>query len=108
MAASKELIQSIKEENINAFTINKFYGVLKVEGAKAVENYAYQALNEEQRKELVTHKFRLLDDDGEVYAHGLASDEDTEMAFEPLDLAMGLWGCTEIQFKNKDGEWKTL
>ena len=50
--------------------------------------------------------FRMLDDDGEVYYEGLATP-DTD--FEPLDdFGMPDSGCTEIQYKNKDGEWETL
>lgn len=59
-------------------------------------------------------KFRLLDDDGIVYAYGIMdkdrfeNDEDVE-GFEPLDRYMYEYGCTEIQYKNeKTGEYETL
>ncbi|AII15625.1 hypothetical protein CIG1485E_a0100 (plasmid) [Campylobacter iguaniorum] len=58
-------------------------------------------------KEL-TCEFRLLDDDGEVYAKGYSDDGSSENAFAPLDdYGMPAWGCTEIQYKEK-GKWETL
>ncbi len=42
-------------------------------------------------------KFRLLDDDDNVYAEGISDDDSS---FEPLDdFAMPSWGCTAIQYK---------
>lgn len=53
-------------------------------------------------------KFRMLDDDGEVYYYGLLIHPDGE-GFEPLDdFGMPDSGCTDIQFKNPAGEWKSL
>lgn len=52
------------------------------------------------------HSFRLLDDDGNVYAYGKADDDST---FEPLDCYAGAYGVTEIQFKNPvTGKYETL
>jgi hypothetical protein len=54
----------------------------------------------------MTQKFRLLDDDGVVYAYGMAKDD---IDFEPLDYYMYAYGCTEIQYKNpKTGIYETL
>ncbi len=51
------------------------------------------------------HSFRLLDDDGEVYAYGKANT----ITFAPLDRYMYVYGCTEIQHKNKEtGKYETL
>ena len=51
------------------------------------------------------HPFRLLDDDGVVYAYGQNTDEN----FAPLDRYMPDYGCTEIQYKNKlTGRYETL
>jgi hypothetical protein len=46
-------------------------------------------------------RFRLLDDDGEVYYVGRMSTLDCEgdEAFRPLDWAMADSGCTEMQVK---------
>lgn len=50
-------------------------------------------------------RFRLLDDDGEVYAYGKASKE----TFEPLNAYKYVYGCTEIQYKDpKTGKYITL
>jgi hypothetical protein len=52
------------------------------------------------------HKFRLLDDDGEIYYYGVSDDNS---CFCPLDWAEPLWGCTEIQYRNeKTKEYETL
>jgi hypothetical protein len=53
------------------------------------------------------HRFRLLDDDGEVYYLGRSDDQDSEAAFAPLDWATGYAGCTGIQYW-RDGRWETL
>ena len=52
-------------------------------------------------------KFRMLDDDGEVYYHGkIYGDYD---GFEPLDdFGMPHAGCTTIEYKNADGAWEIL
>ena len=50
--------------------------------------------------------FRLLDDDGEVYAYGKSTEKDS---FAPLDRYMYDYGCTEIQYRNSDtGKYETL
>lgn len=54
----------------------------------------------------MTERFRLLDDDGIVYAYGKAKEG---VDFEPLDYYMCSYGCTRIQYKNKEtGEYKDL
>lgn len=54
----------------------------------------------------MTERFRLLDDDGTVYAYGKAKEG---VDFELLDYYMYEYGCTEIQYKNKEtGEYETL
>ena len=55
------------------------------------------------------YDFRLLDDDGYVYAYGKSTDNRTESAFAPLDRYMDAYGCTEIQYKNQNtGKYETL
>lgn len=52
-----------------------------------------------------TERFKMLDDDGEVYYEGLATPD---AVFAPLyDLGMPDAGCTEIQYY-KNGKWETL
>jgi hypothetical protein len=55
-------------------------------------------------------QWRVLDDDGEVYARGYAvGDVDGEDGFAPLDgWAQPMFGCTEIQYQSPDGAWQTL
>lgn len=44
-------------------------------------------------------KFRMYDDDGELYYEGYSNDSDSEKAFEPLDhFGMPNAGCTEIRY----------
>lgn len=57
-------------------------------------------------------KFRLLDDDREVYFEGEISavqllDGGEDSAFEPLDTVGRSYGCTELQYREK-GRWVTL
>lgn len=55
-------------------------------------------------------RFRMLDDDGELYYEGriLIDDEQDEEAFGPLnDFGMPNAGCTEIQYK-RDRKWTAL
>lgn len=60
-------------------------------------------------KQKFPHKFRLLDDDGQVYAVGHSSDNSSEDAFAPLDWAEGVWGCTAIEYYNPvTYEWELL
>ncbi len=54
----------------------------------------------------VLYSFRLLDDDGIIYAYGKSTDNSS---FAPLDHYMYDYGCTEIQYKNpKTGKYETL
>lgn len=53
--------------------------------------------------------FRMLDDDGEVYYHGLYVGPDDETLFAPLDdYGTPNSGCTSIQYRNASGAWETL
>lgn len=54
-------------------------------------------------------KFRLLDDDGEIYYEGRYLGPDDESQFGPLDdFGLPDSGCTEIQYRTQDGWWETL
>ena len=54
-----------------------------------------------------THRFRMLDDDGEVYYEGKSTVADS---FAPLDdFGMPDSGCTEIQYYNNGlKQWERL
>lgn len=63
---------------------------------------------DETKAALLRHRFRLLDDDGEVYYEGLSEDCNSQRAFAPLDdFGKGYAGCTEIQYLT-DGGWRQL
>jgi len=53
-------------------------------------------------------KFRMYDDDGELYYEGVSSDNETEDAFLPLDdFGMPNAGCTDIKYLT-GGHWESL
>ena len=63
-------------------------------------------VNKEIDKKHMVHRFRLLDDDGIVYAYGVSDDDSS---FSPLDYYSPLYGVTDIQYRNKEtGEYETL
>ena len=53
------------------------------------------------------YRFRLLDDDGEVYFLGQSNDKSSQEAFTPLDDYGSAWGCTDIQYL-ENGKWVSL
>ena len=58
----------------------------------------------------MVHRFRMLDDDGEVYYEGRSDSRDDENAFGPLDnFGMPNAGCTSIEYLDPaTGRWETL
>ena len=58
-----------------------------------------------QKPNNMPYKFRLLDDDGIIYAYGYSDDDSS---FEPLDYYMPIYGCTTIEYKNSDGNYEEL
>lgn len=62
-----------------------------------------------QKPSGLNHKFRLLDDDGVIYAYGYSDDSTSEDAFAPLDEVGEAYGCTSIEYKNqKTGKYECL
>lgn len=53
------------------------------------------------------HRFRLYDDDGELYFEGRSMTNDDAAAFTPLDVTEGAYGCTEIRYLYGD-VWEQL
>lgn len=57
-------------------------------------------------------RFRLKDDDDEVYYGGAISrswiDGDEDLAFSPLAFGAADAGCTELEYHYGDGAWKGL
>ncbi len=61
---------------------------------------------DEAKAALLKHRFRLLDDDGEIYYEALSDDRDSQRAFTQLDdFERGQAGCTEI-LHICDGVWR--
>lgn len=56
-------------------------------------------------KSKCVHKFRCLDDDGEWYFRGVST---SDSSFAPLDSVGAAYGCTMIEYMNKNGEWELL
>lgn len=57
------------------------------------------------------HPFRLLDGDGNHCYYGRSEqgpNEDTDLAFAPLDWGKADSGCTTIEYQNQYGEWDEL
>ena len=51
-------------------------------------------------------KFRMKDDDGEIYYYGKCSHGSS---FAPLDnFGMPSAGCTSIEYRSEAGNWETL
>ncbi len=60
-------------------------------------------------RKLMPIAFKLYDDDDELYFSGYMSSACSEEDFEPLDWAMGNYGCTKLKYRNpKTGKWKYL
>ncbi len=54
------------------------------------------------------HRFRLLDDDGNIYYEGISDNHDSQKAFSPLDdFGRGYAGCTQIEYFT-NGAWRSL
>ena len=65
--------------------------------------------NAEQDMDKMPYRWRVYDDDDdELYFEGVASERDTEEAFEPLDWASADAGATSIKYLQDDGSWETL
>lgn len=65
--------------------------------------------DEEKWNKAEKTKFRLLDDDKEIYFYGEYDgvNKSESKAFAPLDEWGQAFGCTELQYKNGT-EWETL
>lgn len=63
-------------------------------------------VNKNVDKSEMKFKFRLLDDDNEVYCYGVCSVNDS---FKPLTHYRNEYGLTSIQYKNKEnGKYEFL
>lgn len=62
------------------------------------EEKAWNKKGEEYDYKGGQYRFRLLDDDREIYFYGLSDREN----FRPLDWAMNGWGCVIIEYRNEE------
>lgn len=92
------MIFKIMNENRDIFEDEKFSRKIR-----KTENYTDEQLEELLPK--MVHHFRVLDDDNTTYFWGVSSDDES---FEPLDMIGVAYGCTQIQYKNKQGKYETL
>jgi len=78
----------------------------KIDGGDSVGQWnSALLLTLEDVKAVCKYKFRLLDDDGEVYYKGFSGNNSS---FSPLDdFGMPNAGCTDIQYF-ENGKWESL
>jgi len=78
----------------------------KIDGCEAVGQWNSRTLDTlEEVEAKCKWKFRLLDDDGEVYYVGYSGNSSS---FSPLDdFGMPNAGCTDIQYF-ENGRWESL
>ena len=64
----------------------------------------------EEKVMQLTHRFRLLNDDGQIHGEGVANSCDDDKAFGPLDdFGQGAWGCTAIEYWSESSQrWEML
>jgi hypothetical protein len=53
-------------------------------------------------------KFRMRDQDEEVYFIGYSDDCTKKNGFDPLDMLGEFYGCLDIQYLNEKGEYERL
>lgn len=61
-------------------------------------------VNKDIEKKHMIYRFRLLDDDGNIYGYGVSD----KITFSPLDHYASLYGVTEIQYRSPSGKYETL
>ena len=80
----------------------------KIDDGKAVGQWnSYNPMDFETCKKLCKERFRMSDDDGEVYYYGWSNDSSSS---DPLDdFGMPNAGCTTIEYLDHEiQEWDTL
>lgn len=79
-------------------------------GGPPVRPVQSRDFNDEKAKTAKWFKFRLYDDDGELYYEGRSTDSTTEAAFDPLDCyGKPNAGAVTIKYLSEEtGEWVVL
>jgi hypothetical protein len=71
-------------------------------GTRLAESFTW---DDAEHLEKAVNRFRMYDDDGELYYEGIAT---FDSSFQPLDdYGMPNAGCTEIRYYER-GAWRTL
>ncbi|HID40635.1 MAG TPA: hypothetical protein EYP33_00575 [Pyrodictium sp.] len=79
-----------------------------IDDGEALKHWNGKEATREEAEINCVYKFRMLDDDNNIYYYGRSSDKDSEDAFSPLDdFGRPNAGCTEIQYY-ENGKWETL
>lgn len=66
-----------------------------------IDNFFF---GDESKRDFCKHKFRLYDDDDELYFEGLST---SSSSFQPLDITGTQYGCTIIKYF-ENGKWSYL
>ena len=94
--------------NKAVFGDEKFSNEYRAFRAKPTETEEETKQRFERLKAKCNKRFRCCDDDGIVYFWGVATTDNDERAFQPLEWVGEAYGCTYIEYKNANGEWEML
>lgn len=99
----------ITRTNKSVFGEEKFSNEYRGFRAGATETAEETEARFKRLKAKCNKRFRVLDDDGEIYFWGCATTNDDERAFQPLDEVGADYGCTVIEYYNAETkEWEEL
>jgi len=88
---------------------NKRLGFVMTKNTKHVSDSGIDETRQVTVPRQFGQKFRLLDDDDQVYFYGYMYNGEQDFdEFTPLDYYGASYGCTDLQYQDKDGKWKVL
>lgn len=95
--------------NKTVFGDEKFSTEYRAFRAKPTETEEETNARFERLKAKCVHQFRCCDDDGTIYFWGVATTNDDDRAFQPLEFVGESYGCTYIEYKNETTHnWEML
>lgn len=92
-------------------TIESAYFTVKEDKlGEGLQGKAWQRGKKLHKDDQKTYRYRLLDDDKEVYLVGRITvhKDGNESIFAPLDLFQPMLGVTEMQIRDGRGPWETV
>lgn len=99
----------ITKTNKTIFGDEKFSTNYRGFRAKSTETEEESKSRFERLKKKCNKRFRVLDDDGEIYFWGYSTTNNDERAFQPLDEIGIDYGCTIIEYYNSETKmWEEL